>query len=243
MQVKSLLYGMVESLEACNYHWKVAKFRPDSIKTIQTRYPAIYRKVYEDLLDAGTNNRSVFGNEYRLEGGLQLQQRPSEFAALITMLISRRPFSNYLEIGAASGGTCCMLNRYLAPEKIFVIDNGSHVDTRSLATNLPPEKTIRFTGDSHSAEAATFLKTHLDGLVDLAFIDGDHSYLGVWQDLATVCIFSRIGTLFVFHDIVVTGVRRCWREAVSGGLLKPIGVFVDQYHPLGLGLAEFMGRS
>lgn len=57
-------------------------------------------------------------------------------------------------------------------------------------------------GDSHDAFTVQRVTTALDGeLVDLLFIDGDHTYAGVQEDYETYGAFVRPGGLIAFHDI------------------------------------------
>jgi hypothetical protein len=60
-------------------------------------------------------------------------------------------------------------------------------------------------GDSHDPATMEQLVEALDGEpIDMLFIDGDHTYAGVWADTHLVLDhgFVRPGGLVVYHDIV-----------------------------------------
>ena len=187
---------------------------------------------------AGTDSLAHFGNGYSVEGGLYLQQNPDEFAALSLFLKRHRPIKNYLEIGSASGGSCRFLYEQVGFERTISVDDGCHPRATEQAGNLSTISNVtRFTGDSHSVEARRFLAEHLQQPLDVAFIDGDHSYEGVWADIRLALAFSRPGTIFVFHDTVVCdGVERAWLEVIRGGLVKPAAEYIGPEKPLGIGV-------
>jgi predicted O-methyltransferase YrrM len=99
------------------------------------------------------------------------------------------------------------------------------------------ENLKQFIGDSHSQEARQFLASNLVEPLDVAFIDGDHSYEGVWADIRVAMAFSRPGTIFIFHDTVACeGVERAWLEVLQGGLVKGLAEYVGEDKPLGIGV-------
>lgn len=64
-------------------------------------------------------------------------------------------------------------------------------------------------GDSHSLETLAAVAQALDGdLLDVLFIDGDHSDEGVRRDFAMYRPLVRPGGVVVFHDIVDTKLTR-----------------------------------
>jgi predicted O-methyltransferase YrrM len=189
---------------------------------------------------AGTDSLESFANGYSSEGGLSLQQNPDEFAALCVALARFKPIRNYLEIGSASGGACRFLNDYLRFNQVFSLDDGKHPRANEQDENFRHVPSIqRFLGDSHSDEARRFLAQRVEGTLDVAFIDGDHSYEGVAADLRLVAAFSRPGTLLIFHDTVACeGVRRVWRGGMKTGLFKGLAEFVGKTRPLGIGVGQ-----
>ncbi|MCL2449601.1 MAG: class I SAM-dependent methyltransferase [Polyangiaceae bacterium] len=189
---------------------------------------------------AGTDKLSHFANGYVREGGLSLQQNPDEFAALCIALAGCKPIRNYLEIGSASGGACRFLHEYLHFDRVFVLDDGQHPRASEQEANFREIKPLeRFIGDSHSQDARRFLAQRVEGTLDVAFIDGDHSYEGAAADLRLVSAFSRPGTLVIFHDTVACeGVRNVWQRSMRTGMIKGVAEFVGDQAPLGIGVGQ-----
>jgi predicted O-methyltransferase YrrM len=73
--------------------------------------------------------------------------------------------------------------------------------------------------NSHSETTLQHVEALLDGrAIDFLFIDGDHSYDGVWQDFKMYSPLVAPGGLIAFHDISpnpaewTKGVARFWQE-------------------------------
>jgi predicted O-methyltransferase YrrM len=216
----------------------------DTVDAIRKRQPE-FDQLRDMIRRAGTLSLVHFGNGYTHEGGLKLQQNPDEFAALIVFLRERRPYTNYLEIGTASGGAYLVLSREVGFTNGFSLDDGKHPDAVEKPKNLGQIKNLKqFIGDSHSEEARRFLEANLAGKLDLAFIDGDHSYEGVWQDLELTLQFSRPGTIVVFHDtIACEGVERAWTESIRKRLIRPEAEYIGESKPLGIGVGTVIERG
>jgi predicted O-methyltransferase YrrM len=197
-------------------------------------------RVRDQVRASGTDNLSHFGNGYAHEGGLFLQQNPDEFAALCLLLKERAPFTNYMEIGSASGGACLFLYREVGFTNTLSLDNGEH--PRATAQQLHFRQIPnfdQFIGDSHSAAARDFLQQKLQGKLDIAFIDGDHSYEGVWQDIELTLPFCHPGSLIVLHDTVACyGVEKAWLRCVREMMIKPLAEFIGEENPLGIAVGE-----
>lgn len=199
-----------------------------------------FAEIRESIRNAGTASLTHFGNGYAFQGGYHLQQNPDEFASLILFLRARGPFANYLEIGSASGGACLMLYQNVNLGRVISLDDGRHPDAhlqdRHFAQIAPCE---RFVGDSHGPEAREFLERTVHEWLDLAFIDGDHSYTGVLQDIDLVMPFCRRGSFMLFHDTVACdGVARAWQEIVAGRRVIPRAEFIGAEKPLGIAVGE-----
>lgn len=110
------------------------------------------------------------------------------------------------EIGAASGGTLCALS-HAATDSAIVISVDVDFTTARLKA-LPrlgrPHQTVAcIAGDSHQPAVYSRVSSLLGGrLLDLLFIDGDHSYSGVKADFEMYRGLVRAGGLIGFHDIV-----------------------------------------
>jgi predicted O-methyltransferase YrrM len=201
-----------------------------------------FDQTVEDIRNAGTNSLSHFRNGYAFEGGLRLQQNPAEFAALCTYLRASGPYATYLEIGAASGGTCRFLSGAVGFGQVYIIDDGQHPDARYQADNLRHVPNLRrFVGDSHSPEAVDFLRHYAIDPLDVILVDGDHSYGGAWLDAQLALKFSRPGTVLVFHDTVACrGVELVWLRCVREKLIRPLAEYVGPEVPLGIGVGEVL---
>jgi predicted O-methyltransferase YrrM len=207
----------------------------DTIATLQQRHKG-FTALRDHIRQLGTDSLSHFGNGYTHEGGLCLQQNPDEFAALCLFLRERAPYTNYLEIGSASGGACLVLSQEVGFTNAFSLDDGQHpraVEQPKNFRRVPNFK--QFIGDSHSTAAVEFLRAELPGKIDLAFIDGDHSYAGVWQDVELTLPFCRPGALIIFHDtIACDGVERAWLRCVRARRLRPLAEYIGAERPLGI---------
>ena len=217
--------------------WRPALGGCTGISEIRRRH-SDFDFIRNRIRESGAESVAYFGNGYTHEGGLYLQQNPDEFAALIFLLREHGPHHTFLEIGSASGGACLFLYREVGFVSTISIDDHRHRRAYAQAAHFSQIPNLQqFIGDSHSDEAFRFLQQNLEGKVDVVFIDGDHTYNGVWQDIQMSRIFCRPGALMVLHDIVSSeGVYRAWRKCVKENLLKPIAAFVGDEKPLGLGV-------
>lgn len=199
-----------------------------------------FNSMHDKICELGTDSLDYFGNSYKFEGGYYLQQNPDEFAALCFFLRDHGPYTNFLEIGTASGGTCLALYKIVGFKNILSIDDGKHkraVYQREHLSQIPNVR--QFIGDSHSVDAEIFLRKNLEGLLDIAFIDGDHSFDGVWQDVQLVSKFSSHGTLFIFHDTVASkGVEDVWLRCIRKKIVVPIAEYIGKDSPMGIGVSR-----
>ena len=218
--------------------WRRLRGQLDSLDHIRSRHPE-FHDCRTAVRKAGTDNLDYFGNNYEHEGGFFLQQNPDEFAALCLLLEEQKPLNNYLEIGTASGGTARFLWNRFQFARVLCLDDGHHpraaVQDQHLAEILDCQ---RFRGDSHSPAALRFLERHSRDPIDVAFVDGDHRYEGVWQDIRLVLPFCRRGGLLVLHDTVAcSGVQQAWRELLTQRLAHPLAEYIGEEKPLGIGIA------
>ena len=156
----------------------------------------------DKALGAGSDNVDYFGGNF--VGGYTLQQAPDEFAALC-LLLQRRPIVLYGEIGIASGGSLRFISEHVGFNEAIVIDDGKHARAAEQQTNLAEfRKQLQlFTGDSHTIEAGRFLDNACIGReFDAMFIDGDHTYAGLRQDVNMVLPYCQPSTRIIFHDTI-----------------------------------------
>jgi len=117
-----------------------------------------------------------------------------------------------VEIGTAGGGNLFLLSRaahanaYLASVDL----PAGHWGGGYQAWKIPVFRRLLLKGqradflraDSHDPSTLEELKRLLQGkLIDVLFIDGDHSYAGVKQDFELYSKLVRSGGLVLFHDI------------------------------------------
>jgi cephalosporin hydroxylase len=211
-----------------------------SVRDVQAKDPD-FSRLRQVIREAGTDNLSHFNNGYTHEGGLALQQNPDEFAALCCLLKRHGPYPTYLEIGTASGGSALLLFREVGFDRVICIDDGRHPRAHEQRVNLSAIPNVtRHVGDSHAPEAREFLAAALNGSrIDLAFVDGDHSAEGVWQDLELTLPFCRPGSLLVLHDTnACEGVDLAWIRLARERLIQPLAEFLGDSRPLGIGVGR-----
>lgn len=201
-----------------------------------------FKSTRDKICDFGTASLDYFGHSYNCEGGYYLQQNPDEFAALCLLLREEGPYTNYLEIGTASGGACLALYEMVGFQNVFSIDDGKHRDAIHQQTYLSQIPNVcQFVGDSHSKEAREFLRNQLNGRLDIALIDGDHSYKGVWKDVQLVVEFSRRRTLLIFHDTVACrGVEKAWLRCIRKKIIIPLAEYIGDDRPMGIGVGSLL---
>ncbi len=123
-----------------------------------------------------------------------------------------------LDIGIASGGQTKFLRDFYQTKKLLVLDDGNH-PTHSHWQRIKPtvkaDIIMEKITDSHSEEAREALLSY-KGQIDFAFIDGDHSYKGLTQDVDLFKEVGKEGATFILHDTKV--VKDCAK--VMADLLK-----------------------
>lgn len=124
-----------------------------------------------------------------------LEQDPVEIFWLVAMLSE---VESVLEIGVSTGSIAMWT--FLIPEGRFYIG----VNTEAVLLPDPAYTVGRqvdvITGDSHKEETIKGVESLLQSRkVDLLFIDGDHSYLGMKADYENYIQFVRKGGVIAFH--------------------------------------------
>jgi cephalosporin hydroxylase len=208
-----------------------------SIRAAEPEFDALLARV----LAAGTDSKWWFGAAYEFEGGLSLLQNPDELAALCLLLRRHERRATYLEIGSASGGTCRFLDQEVGLGRVLSIDDGAHPRAPEQDANFAAiGEVVRFVGDSHSAAAAAFLAEQVPGRdIDIAFVDGDHSFAGVRQDVKMVLPYCRPGALLILHDTrECIGVEATWLGLAARRRAAPHAELVGAVRPMGIGVAR-----
>lgn len=162
-------------------------------------------------------------------------QKPAELAGLIALLDTGKP-EVMLEIGAGNGGTSWTWSKLDYLKKLIVLDlpngpwGGSELDERMEYIRQNSDIALTYIkGNSQNSEAREAVKQQLGvedvtrplEMLDILFIDGDHSYAGVKTDFLTYSPLVKKGGLVVFHDICEHApeakceVRKFWLELIE----------------------------
>ncbi len=127
-------------------------------------------------------------------------QKGSEFAALLELACMDPP-RTIVEIGSATGGTLLAWRRAFPEARVLSIDLPGGPYSAGDPIVLPSGVEL-IVGDSHQQTTLDELVRRLDGdPVDLLFIDGDHTFMGVRSDFAMYGPLVRSMGVIAFHDI------------------------------------------
>ena len=161
-----------------------------------------YEEVLRAIKAAGSSQQEFFGYPVR-EDGLYLQQDPEEYAAFVHFMATNVPPAKLsLEIGIASGGQTKFLRDYWHSEKTIIVDLGQHEvfpQWQRIKKSVNSEIVLEIIDDSHAPRVREQLKPYF-GQVEFAFVDGDHNYRGLRQDIFLTKDLLLPGGLMVLHD-------------------------------------------
>ena len=177
------------------------------------------------LIEFLRHNTNVETGGHRLFGGAydHLFQIPEELTDFIFALkeheANNGQMGTFLEIGFASGATNTILNKFFNFDEIVAVDTFSGPTCgNALWANLRFKNLTLICGDS-TAER-TIERAGSFGPFDLIFIDGNHSYDFVRQDVANYGkLLSKNGVL-ALHDIAASDwpdIPKFWEEVKAGG--------------------------
>ncbi len=132
------------------------------------------------------------------------QLRP-EILSLLESISAVEP-RTVCELGCYQGGTLFLFAKVARPDAtIFSMDLRFPPERlKAYARFASANQSIQFlAGDSHTQATYEKLEQKLGGrMLDVLFIDGDHSYDGVSKDFEMYSKLVRPGGLIAFHDIV-----------------------------------------
>jgi len=169
---------------------------------------------------------NFFKKEFFRFGIFPLQVK-EELTHFLKILIKQHP-KIIFECGTASGGNLFLLTRFSNRDSTIIsVDlpggkfGGGYPSWKipfykSFATYN--QKIILIRDDSHKISTLESLKEILNNRkIDVAYIDGDHTYSGVKKDYEMYRSLIKPGGLIVFHDIVPhknrnVGVPKFWQE-------------------------------
>jgi len=194
--------------------------------------------VEQFIRKAGSDDIPTFGGDF--EGGIHCQQIPDELAPCITAILdSGEAIDNYLEIGAAAGGTAFIINHFFPWASIVLVDDNKHSKAPLRAEILHGIAHQELVGSSGDAEVIA--SAEQEGLYDLILIDGDHNYPGVKADVDNYLPMLRPGGFLILHDSakIEWGVGQVVTELKADKGMEFVGEYVSPTHPSPCGCALF----
>ena len=176
-----------------------------------------FEEIEKDIHDCGSDAPGKHGGlNLGPEDSMYIQQHAKEFATTLEFFIENYPsFSYALDIGLAAGGSARMFRKYIKCENSLFIDDGqhdryAHWPRIKKLTELDTNILLDYYGNSHQPPAREALAP-FKGKIDFAFIDGDHSFVGMLQDFQMVSEITTPDALVMFHDtIAVSGVKQAY---------------------------------
>ena len=182
--------------------------------------------------ESGSGDADFFGYPVR-EDGLYLQQDAEEFAAFVHFMATKVPASELsLEIGVASGGQTRFVRDYWEARKTIILDIGQHPlfpHWERIKKGINTEIALEIIDDSHAPRVREKLLPFA-GKIDFAFVDGDHSYRGLKQDIFLTKELLKPGSLMVLHDTAaVSDCRRVFDELLSSKDFQLVRNFQNRF--------------
>ena len=193
-------------------------------------------EIEQFILDAGSDDLTVFGGSH--QGGIFCQQNSDELAPCLLYIIeSGVNINSYLEIGAAAGGTIYLINHFLHPKGIVIVDDGQHPRAwmrKTILSGINYENIQGLSFQLPIIEAAKQFAPY-----DLIFVDADHSYPSVRADITCYLPMLSSGGFMIMHDSVYfkDDVGRVVRELQNDPQVEFIAEYTSKkYQPLGTSL-------
>jgi len=171
-----------------------------------------------EIEKAGSGHSEFFGFPLRTDG-LYLQQDPEEYASFVEFMASKvPPAALTLDIGTAGGGQTTFLRDYFSADKTIVVDIGQHPDFpqwERIKKLVNSEIILEIIEDSHAPSVRERL-LQFAGKVDVAFVDGDHTYRGLRKDIFLTKELLKPGGYMILHDTLsVRALRKVFDELLS----------------------------
>lgn len=159
------------------------------------------------IKEAGSSEEHFFGYPTR-QDGLFLQQDPLEFAQFVHFMATEYQTADLtLDLGIASGGQTKFLRDYYKCKRTIILDNGEHPmfpHWKRIKPLVDTEFEDELISDSHAPAVRKRLAKYENSL-DFAFVDGDHSYLGLRQDIFLVTPLLKDYAVMALHDTAAVG--------------------------------------
>jgi len=188
--------------------------------------------IKKEILELGSDNLGRFGGKF--EGGIHLQKDALEYAQLVDYLSSLpKPPRSYLEVGAAAGGGCYVLYKYLQFDRILIMEDDAHQKAHMREKILEDVPREEYIGDAHSVDALLYV----GGVpkFDLMLFDADPSFQGTLSWFDDYTQFLSDDGIIVLHNISESSCKQVIRvDSILDH--KRIKRFVTREGHLGLGL-------
>lgn len=193
---------------------------------------SLRQSIYEKILESGSSTADYFGFPTK-EDGLFLQQDPDEFANFVHYMATRIGSANLtIDIGIASGGQTKFLRDYFSCQRTIIVDDGNHEmfhHWQRIKSQVKSEIILEMIASSHSRIVKEKLK-HFTDSVDFAYVDGDHSYKGLKQDIMLVAPLLKVGGIMALHDTqAVPDCRRVFLELLSSNQFVLLQTFNSRF--------------
>ena len=207
------------------------------------RFPYYLRRYKKSKQEHDLKSLVEFGFTV-CNGFIKPLQVKDEICELLRVLDKEKP-KIIVEIGTNIGGNLFLFSQ-VAPSNASIISidlpggkfGGGYPRWRIPIFKLflkKKQKLFLIRADSHHPETKNKVKSILQGHgIDFLFIDGDHSYEGVKQDLEVFGPLVKKNGLIAFHDILAEqkqpgcGVNGLWAEISSGNGAREFIDNIDQ---------------
>lgn len=172
--------------------------------------------------------------------GYGVQQRQAEVASLLTYLLPNATrYRNFLEIGAAAGGTARLLDDFLHFDSIHLVDDDALGLSLSRHINLPDA--VEWIGNSCSEEALRAV-AFWGVAFDLIHIDAGHTYACVKPDTALAVSVAAPGATIFFHDVLCCDGVGQWVDELRHGAMPGLDYVTTFGDDLGIGVFQWNAK-
>ncbi len=186
----------------------IIKFRLDYIKDTLIfkglKFDPIIKNIFQHY-SYNIEEAFDYANKFRIfTPSTRPAQLKSEFVKFSELLKSQN-IKNVMEIGTANGGTLYLFSKIINKNGLIISTDISHQEWKMnfyKSFAIDSKQIFLITGDSHKKTTFCSIKKILKNKkLDLLFIDGDHSYIGVKSDFDMYKSLVKNGGIIAFHDI------------------------------------------
>lgn len=176
------------------------------VKTKIIRTLSLINQAKKICRNCNVDNHDYFGSISVLNKfpSFRIDQKANEIVYLLK-LIEKHNMKVICEIGAHRGGSLSLFCKAASKNATIISVDIDYPFNRKIANKFlsdQGQRIICIKGDSREIRTIKNVKRVLKGkLIDLLFIDGDHSFLGVTSDYSNYSPLVKEGGLIAFHDI------------------------------------------